>query len=739
MEPVFKPQPVAPQGQAFPTMPAAPAPVVAPVQKVPAAPVAANSDETAPVTSLSQIIAYSKANPNSQYAKQAYNLIKSGQFDAQAAKEGVDLSWAGRPKPTAPADSQGQDNGQEQAAPASSLGDLDMQQLQQAGQKIVDSVQNAGTKLQHDANGTAFGEAKGVGDVLEGLLGSGAGIVQGISAPVTAVLQKLVSMDPAALKAGAEDPSFAKGDPTVVAAAQFAAAHPELTQNIRDALTVGGALYGGAEGLIPGSSTTLGEFASSGKGLLEDAASRVKAAAPAIKEAAFSTESATPAETAPKNGIGKKVLTSVASQAMGVQPSTIEDILKRPDLYTPEKMGEASRQSNAEFVKNGINNKVQQLEKMKQGVTPRDLADQVKNGLQLKEQELENAAKTYGGITGDRTPGSTDGPTIKVAKNWLNKEIESATGRPVKVIKVKDPATGKPIIDRKTKLPVTRAVIDDTPNLASSVRDPKDISALQKFLDTRGPALQKGTLSGNEYLNLRDDLTKLSKFDKSGGEPSAPLEQVGKQVRAKLNDSYRSRFPGLEKADADYEEKVTDLDRLKTGLIDNNGELSENAMGRIRNSTGDKFAVGDKLEELVPGIKSRVQKLKDIEDEQQRYRAGITNGEGELLDNAANVVHNSAGTGKDLLSNRLEEVAPGIGGRVKFLKGVEDIKSAAGIKTGTYGRALMGGAALFGGPFGVAAWALSHPDLAVPLLRKLGASAEEAEKITTDLGVATKK
>ncbi len=49
------------------------------------------------MATLQEIIQYSKANPNTDYAKKAAKLIQNGDFDAQAQKEGIDLSWAGRP------------------------------------------------------------------------------------------------------------------------------------------------------------------------------------------------------------------------------------------------------------------------------------------------------------------------------------------------------------------------------------------------------------------------------------------------------------------------------------------------------------------------------------------------------------------------------------------------------------------------------------------------------------------
>lgn len=53
---------------------------------------------------LRELIDYSKANPNSDVAKNTYLHIKDGSFDQQAQIERIDLSWAGRPTtPTPPA------------------------------------------------------------------------------------------------------------------------------------------------------------------------------------------------------------------------------------------------------------------------------------------------------------------------------------------------------------------------------------------------------------------------------------------------------------------------------------------------------------------------------------------------------------------------------------------------------------------------------------------------------------
>lgn len=61
---------------------------------LPTAPAAATST----AGPLAKLIAMSKASPDSDLAKQTMTYIKQGKYDEQAQKEGIDLSWAGRPK-----------------------------------------------------------------------------------------------------------------------------------------------------------------------------------------------------------------------------------------------------------------------------------------------------------------------------------------------------------------------------------------------------------------------------------------------------------------------------------------------------------------------------------------------------------------------------------------------------------------------------------------------------------------
>lgn len=480
----------------------------------------------------------------------------------------------------------------------------------------------------------------------------------------------------------------------------------DIAKSAGEGALTGTALGGASEVAATG----LGKVAAAGKTMLEDAANRIdtateKAAAPA----------AAVADTGGKKDINNLAASAIA-QASATKSASIHDVYMNPDRYTQEKMDAASRESNADYVKEGINKKVNDLEtgKLGAGVDLRTLADQVKAGLDKKDKEIQNSMEEYGPITGNRQPGKKfEGPSIKVDPNFLQKQIAKITGRTV-----------------------SKGVIDSAPKVSSTLRSTKDVATLQKWFNDHNEAFKKGTLTGGEFLNIRKDLAGLANYD-HGGAPSSDLETLGKSLYGSLNDTYRGRFSGLEQQDSKLEQQLSDQKRLRTGLLDNNGDLSENALTRILGSTDkNKFAIGDKLEEVVPGIKKQVQKLQDINAAQQKLRAGIVDEKGNLLDGAANKIHNAFGVGKGELSDRLEETAPGIGDRIKFMKVVEDLKSAADNKTAAYTRGALGGVGLATlNPMALAAWAVGHPKLLVPTLRKMGYAAGNAEKIAADLGI----
>lgn len=170
-----------------------------------------------------------------------------------------------------------------EAPPTPSLGELDAQQLGGGVNKIISSVKTAGQKLATNANDSSFmGGINSAGDVLEGVLGAGAGAVQAGFAPLTATLQKVFNNNGAPEMPGANPLAGDKSSPLVAPIAYvntaiktWAQQHPEASQNLMDALTVGGVALGGSEGILgkTASEMTVGDAANTLKNATTEAAS----------------------------------------------------------------------------------------------------------------------------------------------------------------------------------------------------------------------------------------------------------------------------------------------------------------------------------------------------------------------------------------------------------------------------------------------------------------------------------
>jgi hypothetical protein len=265
-----------------------------------------------------------------------------------------------------------------------------------------------------------------------------------------------------------------------------------------------------------------------------------------------------------------------------------------------------------------------------------------------------------------------------VDRATLGKEVQSVLGKKAATLSETGEAYA-PIREGGSSVKVSKnwldSTIKDLTNLdikkgkleasgSSVLREASDVRAMQHIYDLWKPTFQKGAMTANEFLNFRTDLAKISKFERQIGK-SQPLESMAKIARGRFNESYRPQLEGLDAIDKTFSAQTAELSRLSKGFVDKNGNLTDAAINRIANA---------------------------------------------------------AGKGKDLLLNRLEETVPGITGKIKVLKAVEDIQAASGIKVGTYGRAAVtGGAFLMGGPIqAIITAVLTSPELAVPLLRRYG-------------------
>ena len=303
------------------------------------------------------------------------------------------------------------------------------------------------------------------------------------------------------------------------------------------------------------------------------------------------------------SGVARRGTKFGVSQATGLAPETISQITKTPELFTRESRAAIDRSS---------------------------LGKEVQSSLSKKAISLKETGEAY-------KPIRESGASVKIDGNWLDNSITENTG--LKIVDGKLQANG-----------------------SSKLRGSTDVRAMQTLYDLWKPEFQKGTMTADQFLNFRTDLSGLSKFERQIGK-SAPVETAAKSIRNKFNTSYRSQIKGLENTDKEFSTQTEQLSRLSKGLIDKNGNLTDSAISKIANATG-----------------------------------------------------------KEALLARLEETVPGITQKIKVLKAVEDIQNASGIKVGTYGRAaITTGIGVASGIIpGIVTAILTSPEAAVPILRKYG-------------------
>lgn len=324
----------------------------------------------------------------------------------------------------------------------------------------------------------------------------------------------------------------------------------------------------------------------------------------------------------------------VVGQATGLFPKTIESITDNPGEFSKEGMGATTRPA---------------------------VAATIKDALDARIADLEETGKGYQAV---RQSGST----VPVDPEYLKNTIQQTTG--LKVM-------GDGNVDSPYKLQTSGA---------SAIRNPGDISALQnKIMNVWSPEFAKGFLTPDEFLNFRKDLGDMAKYEGGIGKSSA-LQNLADVMRGKFNTAYRDAIPGLAERDANFSSQIGELNQLKKGVLDNDGNLSDAGINRIANATNK---------------------------------------------------------GRSVYLTKLEEIAPGITSKIKILKAIEDIENAEGQKVGTYartGKELIAGGAGFatGGPVGAVAAAiveaiLASPGVAVPLLRAYGYSSELVSSVLSGL------
>lgn len=220
-----------------------------------------------------------------------------------------------------------------------------------------------------------------------------------------------------------------------------------------------------------------------------------------------------------------------------------------------------------------------------------------------------------------------------------------------------------------------------------------DKTAIERFIKTFGDG---GTYSNNAILNAREMLSQMAKYEQ--GKTGIP-EMISRDLRSIFDDAAKSEIPEPTIGFTGNEPvtpKLVDIDKTYSPEV------------RVLNRAKQDF----------------LQK----------------SGEGYILKDAAiNRIANATGKGKDMLLKRLEELSPGLGDKVRYLKAVEDIQNLSNQIPGKYGRAgLFLGAAYAFNPWLIIGTVMSLPELAVPILRGIGMSQAKIKPFLDSLGVRGK-
>lgn len=229
------------------------------------------------------------------------------------------------------------------------------------------------------------------------------------------------------------------------------------------------------------------------------------------------------------------------------------------------------------------------------------------------------------------------------------------------------------------KLSVEDGIIKATGD--SLIRNSADISKLQQVYNTYKPYFLSDSMDSNRFLNLRSDLGKLAYNDL--GIKNSTVASAAEQVRNSLNEAYRPQIQGLTKLDANYSSKINKINELEDGLV---------------------------------------------------YKTGAH--KGEIKDSFISKANKALKTGNDAQISQMEEIIPGITKRLQVMKTIQDLSKPGLVMPLLEKGGILGGLAT--GNLQIAAAALStmilqNPEIALPLMRAIGASAPLVKAVMTNL------
>lgn len=588
----------------------------------------------------------------------------------------------------------------------------------QTGKQMGEGAQHVVSSVEEGADLMGKGGVKNVAEgALRSGLGSASGALQTLFAPVSGAIQTIGDKlgDSKALQDFATGNKTAGGILDSIDNLQsgwdaFSKAHPDAASNLGDAANVLMAALGekapiagedaGAAISAPGKA--LADFAGpagpggraaqavvdSGKNAL-DAAKQGMTRAPA-------TAGTAEAAKAGVSNVGT-ALKSAYSQIYGLPANDIDFLIQHPEYANPESLSNASLYNLGKQVEGKI------AESKTQVPAPQDLGKQVQDALQTKAQALREHGMKY--PTGNNSGVAAPKTLVKVDPAWLHDQLVNPDVAGVEVAK-----DGT----------ITHGSADSKINPVDS---PEGARRLQALWDTWQPKFAAGKMTGPDFIRFRQSLAGLA--DYKGGVDTV-LKKSADAMRDNFNSTYRPQIKGLDALDAEHTKMIGDFEDSMKGIATQDPmtgkvELQDGALNRIMNATKDtNDQTGQRLAKLVPGILNKVQQAKSFASQWH----GLVDENGNLQENALNNIKNSVNAGRDVRLDKLEGLMPGITNKIKLVKAAENYSNTLGLKPGKYATGAAVSQVFTGNPLvGLAAIYASSPQVGLAILRRIGASA----------------
>src|SRR5262249_27540729 len=135
-----------------------------------------------------------------------------------------------------------------------------------------------------------------------------------------------------------------------------------------------------------------------------------------------------------------------------------------------------------------------------------------------------------------------------------------------------------------------------------------DKGALQDFIDVFVHGSNE--LSGNAFLNARQALSNMAKYDATKTNASTTMARDFRSMYDKIG---KENITGLKELDEQYSGERKLLDQIKRDYLKPDGSFKDNATQKIANLKQDSPIIL-RLEEISPGISKQIRILNALED-----------------------------------------------------------------------------------------------------------------------------